>query len=60
MQGTVLGPVLFTIHIDEVVRGIEFFIKFADNGKGTKIVKNAADAAVLQDTLDMLCRWADK
>jgi hypothetical protein len=62
MQGTVLGPCLFTIHIDdidEVVKRIEFFIKFADDGKGAKIVKDAADAAVLQETLELLCRWAD-
>jgi hypothetical protein len=63
MQGTVLGPCLFTIHIDdidEVVKRIEFFIKFADDGKGAKIVKDAADAAALQETLELLCRWADR
>jgi hypothetical protein len=41
-QGTVLGPCLFTIHIDDIDEFIElvkFFIKLADDGKGAKIIR---------------------
>jgi hypothetical protein len=40
--------------------GLNFFIKFADDGKGAKIVKDTSDAAVMQETLTMLCSWAEK
>jgi hypothetical protein len=61
-QGTVLGPCLFGVHIDdidEVVRLIELLLKFADDCKGKKTIMNDQDRKALQDTLDKLCEWAE-
>jgi hypothetical protein len=61
-QGTVLGPCLFGVHIDdidEVVKLIELLIKFADDCKGKKSILNDHDRAALQKTLDDLCKWAE-
>jgi hypothetical protein len=60
-QGTVLGPPLFTIHIDDIddfVRLIELLKKFADDTKGLKLIRSIQDKEALQQTLDELCRWA--
>jgi hypothetical protein len=62
-QGTVLGPPLFTIHIDDIdnfVRLIELLKKFADDTKGLKLIRNLQDRDALQQTLDNLCRWAQQ
>jgi hypothetical protein len=58
----VLGPLLFTVHIDDIddfVRLIELLKKFADDTKGLKLIRNIQDREALQRTLDELCRWAE-
>jgi hypothetical protein len=61
-QGTVMGPPLFTVYIDDidlVVRQVKLFIKFADDGKGMKEIRSRQDAIELQAALDSLFGWAE-
>jgi hypothetical protein len=60
-QGTVLGPCLFTIFIDDAddcAVGQTLIIKFADDTKSMRTVERDEDAQELQATLDNLCEWA--
>jgi hypothetical protein len=60
-QGTVMGPPLFTVYIDNIdlfARLAKLFIKFADDGKGMKEIRNRQDAAEMQEALDNLYKWA--
>ena len=60
-QGSVLGPPLFDIFIDDLDKcatQIDMIKKFADDTKGLKEISGEDDRAKLQQTLDNLTRWA--
>ena len=62
-QGSVLGPILFLIYINDLdgaARLVNILRKFADDTKLGKSVPNEEARDGLQQALDELCSWADK
>ena len=60
-QGSVLGPVLFLIYLNDLEDDISSkVIKFADDIKVFRKVTNATDKQSLQDDLDKLVKWSEK
>jgi ribonuclease P/MRP protein subunit RPP40 len=61
-QGSVLGPLLFVIFIndiDESVKCVEIIKKFADDTKVGQKMTSLEDRGKLKQALDNLCQWAD-
>ena len=61
-QGSVLGPPLFTIFIDDVddyAQLIDLLLKFADDTKGLQEINGEEDRNKLQLTLDRMVEWAE-
>ena len=60
-QGTVLGPLLFSLHIDDIMSDIESEIRlFADDCVCYSEIKDIEDTLKLQKDIDRLGIWARK
>jgi ribonuclease P/MRP protein subunit RPP40 len=58
-QGSVLGPILFLIYINDADDEIESkILKFADDIKLYRRITNEEDVTKLQEDLAMLCKWS--
>jgi hypothetical protein len=58
-QGSVLGPLLFLIYINDIDEGVASgLLKFADDTKIFGVVANNEDIKKLQGDLINLCSWS--
>ena len=59
VQGSVLGPILFIIFIDDIDETAKALVrKFADDTKEAMVVENEEDRAVFQEEIKKLEKWA--
>ncbi len=61
-QGSILGPILFNIFINDLDEGIiaTILLKFADDTKMGQRISSLRDRDQLQQNLDLLCAWANR
>ena len=58
-QGSVLGPVLFTMFVNDIPSIVSSPVyMFADATKIFHVIRNSDDYKALQDDLNALCEWS--
>ena len=58
-QGSVLGPVMFGVYVNDMVEGIDSYMNlFADDAKVMRRVKSEDDCMKLQEDLDKIDEWS--
>ena len=59
-QGTVLGPLMFILYINDISEGVTSTVKlFADDCLLFRRIRTLSDRIALQSDLDRLCNWAE-
>ena len=59
-QGSVLGPILFLIDVNDIPETVNSNVKmFADDTKIYRTLKNKPDCEILQADLDNLSEWSN-
>ncbi|CAH8567706.1 unnamed protein product [Dicrocoelium dendriticum] len=59
-QGSVLGPLLFLVYINDLPDNIQSSMQiFADDAKIWRVIHSTSDCALLQNDLDRINKWAD-
>ena len=60
-QGSVLGPIIFLVHINDLEEGVTgCILKFADDTTLFRKTKEIGDKQHLQDDIDNLVKWSQK
>jgi hypothetical protein len=60
-QGSVLGPLLFLVFINDMPAGLNHICKlYADDSKLIAVIKTDEDRLKLQEDLDKVCDWSAK
>ena len=60
-QGSVLGPLLFLVYINDLEEGVTGkILKCADDTRLFRKVKEIGDKQKLQDDINKLVNWSDK
>ena len=60
-QGSVLGPILFLLYINDLEEGVTSkILKFADDNKLFRKIMGNGDKQQLQDAIDKLIKWSEK